>query len=192
MKKIDLATAGVAVPLIVAASLGAAQTTATTASARADATTPVLPKLPAEIANRKRLIAGVKCDTLPFGYLDVKGQERRRRRRDREAARPLRVRPRPAAGRSCVRHGSRAAVDDGPRRPDDLDVHVHGRSRHEDRFLAAVLQGDGTVAGQDRLRSRRSTTSASTATMSAFDLRLLDEAVLHRHHRRGPRQRRTP
>ena len=65
---------GVAVLAIVAASLGAAQPTATTASARADATTPVLPKLPAEIANRKRLIAGVKGDTPPFGYLDVRGK----------------------------------------------------------------------------------------------------------------------
>ena len=34
----------------------------------------MLPKLPAEIANRKRLIVGVKCDTPPFGYLDVRGK----------------------------------------------------------------------------------------------------------------------
>ena len=33
-----------------------------------------LPKLPADIANRKRLIVGVKCDTPPFGYLDVRGK----------------------------------------------------------------------------------------------------------------------
>ena len=98
MKKIDLATAGVAVLSIVAASLGSAQTTATTASARADATTPVLPKLPAEIANRKRLIAGVKCDTLPFGYLDVRGKNAGVDVEiAKQLARPLRVRPRPAA-----------------------------------------------------------------------------------------------
>ena len=34
----------------------------------------MLPKLPAEIANRKRLIVGVKCDTPPFGYIDVRGK----------------------------------------------------------------------------------------------------------------------
>lgn len=74
MKKIVLATAGVAVLAIVVASLGAAQPNATTASARAAAKAPVLPKLPADIAARKRLIAGVKCDTPPFGYLDVRGK----------------------------------------------------------------------------------------------------------------------
>ena len=33
-----------------------------------------LPKLPADIASRKRFIVGVKCDTPPFGYLDVRGK----------------------------------------------------------------------------------------------------------------------
>jgi polar amino acid transport system substrate-binding protein len=74
MKKIVLATAGVAVLAVVAASLGSAQPSATSASARVEARAPVLPKLPAEIANRKRLIVGVKCDTPPFGYLDVRGK----------------------------------------------------------------------------------------------------------------------
>ncbi|MBA2293631.1 MAG: transporter substrate-binding domain-containing protein [Actinobacteria bacterium] len=49
---------------------GAAQTDRTAHEAKA----PVLPKLPAEIASRKRLIVGVKCDTPPFGYLDVRGK----------------------------------------------------------------------------------------------------------------------
>jgi polar amino acid transport system substrate-binding protein len=40
----------------------------------AAATPPVLPKLPAEIKNRNRFIVGVKCDTPPFGYLDVRGR----------------------------------------------------------------------------------------------------------------------
>ena len=40
---------------------------------RAEATAP-LPKLPADIASRKRFIIGVKCDTPPFGYLDVRGK----------------------------------------------------------------------------------------------------------------------
>ena len=77
MKRLILVTAGVAVTAFVAATLGSAQptaTTGTTATAGAQAKAPVLPKLPAEIANRKRLIVGTKCDTPPFGYLDVRGK----------------------------------------------------------------------------------------------------------------------
>ena len=73
MKRILLATAGVAVFAVFAATIGSAQPTATTGPARAEATAP-LPKLPADIANRKRFIIGVKCDTPPFGYLDVRGK----------------------------------------------------------------------------------------------------------------------
>jgi polar amino acid transport system substrate-binding protein len=74
MKRFILATAGVAVVAFVAATLGSAQPTSTTGPMRAEAKAPVLPKLPAEIANRKRLIVGVKCDTPPFGYIDVRGK----------------------------------------------------------------------------------------------------------------------
>ena len=74
MRRIVLATAGVAVVAFVAATLGSAQTTASTAQARPAAKAPVLPKLPADIASRKRLIVGVKCDTPPFGYIDVRGK----------------------------------------------------------------------------------------------------------------------
>jgi polar amino acid transport system substrate-binding protein len=74
MKRIALCTAGVALIAVVAATLSWAQPSAGTGSARASAKPPVLPKLPAEIANRKRLIVGVKCDTPPFGYLDVRGK----------------------------------------------------------------------------------------------------------------------
>ena len=73
MKKIVLATIGVAACAVVAATVGLAQPAATTGTARAEAAAP-LPKLPADIANRKRLIVGVKCDTPPFGYLDVRGK----------------------------------------------------------------------------------------------------------------------
>ena len=76
MKRILLATAGVAVFAVFAATIGFAQPTAATGpttAERAEAPAP-LPKLPAEIANRKRLIVGVKCDTPPFGYLDVRGK----------------------------------------------------------------------------------------------------------------------
>ena len=74
MRRIVLATAGVAVVAFMAATLGSAQTTATTTQARPEAKAPVLPKLPADIASRKRLIVGVKCDTPPFGYIDVRGK----------------------------------------------------------------------------------------------------------------------
>jgi polar amino acid transport system substrate-binding protein len=73
MKRIILATAGVAVLAVFAATLGSAQPTATTGSAGAEAPAP-LPKLPADIASRKRFIIGVKCDTPPFGYTDVRGK----------------------------------------------------------------------------------------------------------------------
>ena len=74
MRKLILATAGVAVFAFVAATLGSAQPTATTATAGSQAKAPVLPKLPADIASRKRLIVGAKCDTPPFGYTDVRGK----------------------------------------------------------------------------------------------------------------------
>ena len=74
MRKVILATAGVAVVAVVAAAMGSAQPTASTATTRAVAKAPALPKLPAEIATRKRLIVGAKCDTPPFGYIDVRGK----------------------------------------------------------------------------------------------------------------------
>jgi polar amino acid transport system substrate-binding protein len=74
MKRTVLAMAGVAVVALVAATFGSANSTATTGASRTAAKAPVLPKLPAEIANRKRLIVGVKCDTPPFGYIDVRGK----------------------------------------------------------------------------------------------------------------------
>ncbi len=73
MKRILLATAGVAVVAVFAATIGFAQPAATTGAASAEATAP-LPKLPADIASRKRFIIGVKCDTPPFGYTDVRGK----------------------------------------------------------------------------------------------------------------------
>ena len=73
MKKILLATAAVAVFAVVAATVGLAQPAATAGPAEAEAT-PALPKLPADIKSRNRFIVGVKCDTPPFGYIDVRGK----------------------------------------------------------------------------------------------------------------------
>jgi polar amino acid transport system substrate-binding protein len=74
MKRIILSTTGVALIAFVAATVGSARPVTTTGPAKPAAKAAVLPKLPAEIANRKRLIVGVKCDTPPFGYLDVRGK----------------------------------------------------------------------------------------------------------------------
>jgi len=73
MKRILLATVACAVVAVAAATIGSAQPSATTGVDAAAAPAP-LPKLPADIAARKRFIVGVKCDTPPFGYLDVRGK----------------------------------------------------------------------------------------------------------------------
>jgi polar amino acid transport system substrate-binding protein len=74
MKRVILSTVGVAVVALVAATLGSAGPTGATGASATAGRAPVLPKLPPEIANRKRLIVGVKCDTPPFGYIDVRGK----------------------------------------------------------------------------------------------------------------------
>ena len=71
MKRILLATLGVAVVAVVVAAVGLAKPAEKAAGTTAEA---ALPRLPADIANRKRFIVGVKCDTPPFGYLDVRGK----------------------------------------------------------------------------------------------------------------------
>jgi polar amino acid transport system substrate-binding protein len=77
MKRIILATAGVVVfALFAATSAGLAGPSSTTGGAEAteaQAAAP-LPKLPPDISSRKRFIIGVKCDTPPFGYIDVRGK----------------------------------------------------------------------------------------------------------------------
>jgi polar amino acid transport system substrate-binding protein len=69
MKRLVLATVGVALVAVLAAALGSAKTTAPSA---AKATK--LPPLPADIKSRNRFIIGVKCDVPPFGYIDVQGK----------------------------------------------------------------------------------------------------------------------
>jgi polar amino acid transport system substrate-binding protein len=76
MKRIIMATAGVFAFALIAATLGAAgpsRTTGADGATEAQGAAP-LPKLPADIASRKRFIVGVKCDTPPFGYIDVRGK----------------------------------------------------------------------------------------------------------------------
>ena len=197
MRKLILATAGVAVVAFVAATLGSAQPTATTATAGSQAKAPVLPKLPADIAARKRLIVGVKCDTPPFGYLDVRGKNAGV---DVEIARQL---ARYAFGTRAKAHvrlradgRPRAAADQRPRRHGHLDVHVHVRPRHPDRLLEAVLQSVGAAARQERLADQHSRRHPRQegGDDERLGLRPLDEAVLpdHRGDRRGQRHERRP
>jgi polar amino acid transport system substrate-binding protein len=74
MKRILLATVAVALLSVVAAAMGSAQPTAAATPAAAATSDAAPPKLPPDIASRKRFIVGVKCDTPPFGYLDVRGK----------------------------------------------------------------------------------------------------------------------
>lgn len=73
MKRIVLATLGVALIAVFVATMGLAQPTATTGGAAAEQAS-ALPPLPAEVKERKRWNIGVKCDSPPFGYIDVQGK----------------------------------------------------------------------------------------------------------------------
>ncbi|MEO5634833.1 transporter substrate-binding domain-containing protein [Gaiella sp.] len=77
MKRIILATIGVALVSAVLATWGLAQSTAAESAASpaaAKATIPKLPALPSEVRSRKRWLIGVKCDFPPFGFIDVQGK----------------------------------------------------------------------------------------------------------------------
>jgi polar amino acid transport system substrate-binding protein len=71
MRRIVLATVGVCVVAVVVAALGFAQPAGNKASARAAA---ALPPLPTEVKERGRWNIAVKCDSPPFGYIDVQGK----------------------------------------------------------------------------------------------------------------------
>ena len=73
MKRILLTTLGVALVAVFVATMSMAQPTATTNGAQAE-TASALPPLPAEVKERKRWNIGVKCDSPPFGYIDVQGK----------------------------------------------------------------------------------------------------------------------
>ena len=181
MKRILLATAGVAVVAVVAADDRLRPAGATTGPrqrrlTRGAAAEAARRHQRAEALHRRRQVrrAAVRLHRRP-------GQERRLRRRDRKVVRPLRVRPRAARlVRVRADRGARAAADDRPRRPRHLDVHLHGRPRHAHRLLAGLLQGDGPAARQERRPVQRSTTSRQRGgDDERLGLRPLDEALLH-------------
>jgi polar amino acid transport system substrate-binding protein len=58
---------------VAAAMAGVAQTSSGT-TARAAAAKPKLPPLPDEVKQRGRWLIGIKCDSPPFGYIDVQGR----------------------------------------------------------------------------------------------------------------------
>jgi polar amino acid transport system substrate-binding protein len=68
-----LAVLAVALVAAVAATIGSAQPTAASGTAQAEATQ-ALPPLPAEVRQRQRWNIGIKCDSPPFGYINVQGK----------------------------------------------------------------------------------------------------------------------
>ena len=78
MKRFTLVGAALLVAAAVFASLGAASHGSAPSSAAAPLAKPKpkprLPALPAQVRQRKQWIIGVKCDSPPFGYIDIRGQ----------------------------------------------------------------------------------------------------------------------
>jgi polar amino acid transport system substrate-binding protein len=68
-----LAVLAVALVAAVAATIGSAQPTAASGTAQAEAAQ-ALPPLPAEVRQRQRWNIGIKCDSPPFGYINVQGK----------------------------------------------------------------------------------------------------------------------
>ena len=181
MKRILLATAGVAVVAAFAATIGFAQPTATTGvgsrRGRGAAAEAAGEHQGAAAVHRRRQVrrAAVRLHQRP-------GQERRLRRRDREVVRTLRVRPRdPRLVHLRADSGPRAAAHDRPRRPRHLDLHLHRRPRHADRLLARLLQGHGTAAGEERRAGAepRRHQEQEGVDDERLDLRPLAEALPH-------------
>ena len=112
------------------------------------------------------------------------GEERRLRRRDRALVRALRVRTCAARHvRLRTDRPARAADHERPRRPRDLDLHVHGRPRHAHRLLARVLEGDGPPAREERRLGAEALRHRGQAGRDDERLRLrpLDEELLQEH-----------
>ena len=81
MKKALVAAIGVSLVAVFASALAVAQPSATAggngplAVQGAKASSATLPPLPAEVRARKRWNIAVKCDSPPFGYIDVRGRK---------------------------------------------------------------------------------------------------------------------
>src|SRR3712207_6379929 len=78
MKRLLIAIAVVAVAASALAALGGAASTETArpnAPAAESARAPRAPALPAEVRRDRRWTIGVKCDSPPFGYINVRGEK---------------------------------------------------------------------------------------------------------------------
>jgi len=73
MKRLALGVLVTAIAGILLATWGGAASAREAGKARADKTTPKLPALPSNIKQRGRFNIAVKCDSPPFGYIDVRG-----------------------------------------------------------------------------------------------------------------------
>ena len=74
MRRLAVGVLVTAVAGILLATWGGAASAREAATARADKTKPRLPALPTNIKQRGRLNIAVKCDSPPFGYIDVQGR----------------------------------------------------------------------------------------------------------------------
>jgi polar amino acid transport system substrate-binding protein len=74
MRRLSAVTLVVAVAAAALAAWGTAAPATTTAPAAVSVRAPKAPPLPAEVKSRKRWVIGVKCDSPPFGYIDVRGR----------------------------------------------------------------------------------------------------------------------
>ena len=74
MKRICLATVGVAFVAVLSPRRSASPSRPATTGRRREREATTLPPLPADIKSRNRFIIGVKCDVPPFGYIDVQGK----------------------------------------------------------------------------------------------------------------------
>ena len=73
MKRLAVAVLVTALAGVLLATWGGAASAREAGKARADKTTPKLPALPSNIKQRGRFNIAVKCDSPPFGYIDVRG-----------------------------------------------------------------------------------------------------------------------
>ena len=175
------------------AALSSAQPAVTTGGASpASAEQAKLPALPAEIKSRQRFIIGVKCDTPPFGYTDVRGQNAGV---DVEIARWF---ARYAFGRAqrvtfvCAPTATREPLLTTNR----VDLVISTFTYTADRdtridFSRAYYKATGRllVKNDSPIRTLNDIRGKRVATTTRLGLRPLDEALLHEHGSRRRRER---
>ncbi len=161
------------------------------ASAREANEAQKLPALPSNIKERGRFNIGIKCDSPPFGYIDVRGRNAGFRRRDRTLVLALRVRQVDARQLHVLDDtGARAGAHDRPRGHGHRDLHLHSRPRHADRLLACVLQGHGPLPRPEQRTEQLPADDRGQDDRDdeRLDLRPLGQELLQGHEARRDRQ----